>query len=223
MRLAFVAVLAVASPAFAADSPRELLVSAAFGTRDRAIALARIDAAIKCADRVLAHDPADREARLQRAMAIGYRGKLKRNRADLIAARGTFEALVLAQPRDAEAQMALAGWHLGAVIELGSLMARTGLGARKAVGLQALERAIALGGGRSLYPAYASMTLIQLDPDDIARGRKLAEAAVNARVATPIDLLMQRQAAALLTALRPGNGKAAARTAKQLLPFGRLQ
>jgi len=215
--------VAVSTPAFAIDSPRELLVSAAFGTRDRTVALARIDAALAGANAMLASDPTNREARLQRAVAISYRGKLKRDRRDLMAARTAFEGLVASQPRDAEAQMALAGWHLGAVIELGALVARTGLGARKNIGLQALQRAVALGGGRPFFPAFASLTLIQIDPHDMVNGRRLAEAAVTGRATAPIDVIMQRQAAALLTTLRTGNGKAAAHAAKLLLPFGRLQ
>ena len=222
-RLAFAAAaISIASPAFAAESPRQLLVSAAFGTSDKSIALARIDAALKGANAALLRDPADREAGLQRALAISYRGKLNRSRADLVAARAALEALVAAHPRDAEMQMALAGWHLGAVIELGGLIARTGLGARKATGLRALELAMTLGAGRALFPALASLTMVQLNPHDLTAGRRLAEAAVNSRVATPIDHLMQKQAAALLPSLRPGNGKAAVRAARSLAPFGRL-
>jgi hypothetical protein len=218
---AIVAMATPGSPA-AAATPRDFLISAAFATRDKAVALARINAGLRAADLLLAHDPGDREARLQRAVAISYRGKLTRNRADLVAAHQAFEGLVAAQPRDAEAQMALAGWNLGAVVELGPFMARAALGARKATGLQALDRSVALGAGRPLFPAFASLARIQLDPDDVVRSRQLAEAAVQAIAASPIDRIMQRQAAALIPLLRQGNGKAAARAATRLLPFGEL-
>jgi hypothetical protein len=213
----------VASPVRAAASPRELLVSAAFGTRDKAVALARIDLALKGAEAILARQPKDHEARLQRAMALSYRGKLTRNRADLVAARQGFESLVASRPGDAEPLMALAGWNLGAIIELGPLMARAGLGARKAPGIQQLDRAVALGAGRPLFTAFASFTRIQLDPNDIVESRRLAELAIAAIATTQIDKIMQRQAAALLPLLRAGNGKAAAKSATILLPFGRLQ
>jgi hypothetical protein len=216
------AALAMPGPALAAESPRDVLVSAAFATRDEPTALARINSALRAANQLLAHNPADYEARLQRAVAISYRGKLTRSRTDLVAARQAFEGLVAAQPRDAEAQMALAGWNLGAVIELGPFMARTALGARRATGLQALDRSIALGGGRPLFPAFASLTLIQLDPNDVGRARRLAEAAVHENAASPIDRIMQHQAAALIPLLRDGNGKAAAKAATRLLPFGQL-
>ena len=221
--LMLAAAAAVMSCPAAAESPRELLVSAAFNARSKPAALVRIEAALKAADAAIARNAGDREARLQRAIALSYRGKLKRNRGDILAARSAFEALVASNPRDAEAQIALAGWHLGAIIELGPLVARTALGARKNMGLQALERAVMLGGGRALFPAYASLTRIQLNPGDVASARKLAEAALKGRVAVPVDGVMQRQVAALLPALRPDNGKSAASAAKKLLPFGQLQ
>lgn len=214
--------LATPQPSVAAESPRDLLVNAAFATADKVTALAQIDAALRAADQLLAHNPRDYEARLQRAVAISYRGKLMRSRTDLVAARQAFERLVAAQPGDAEAQMALAGWNLGAVIELGPFMARTALGARRTTGMQALYRSIALGGGRPLFPAFASLTLIQLDPNDVDRSRRLAEAAVHDTASSRIDRIMQRQAAALISLLRDGNGKTAAKAATRLLPFGKL-
>jgi hypothetical protein len=219
--IAFAAVAtAVASSAAASESPRELLVSAAFATRDKAAALARIDSALKGAGLLLARNPADREGRLQQALALSYRGKLTRNRADLMSARQGFEALVASQPRDAEAQMALAGWNLGAVVELGPFMARAALGARRSAGLEELDRSVALGAGRALFPAFASLMRIELDPRDIDRARSLAQAALQARAISPIDHIMQRQAAALLPLLRPGKGGEAAKAATRLLPFG---
>lgn len=206
----------------AAESPRELLVSAAFQARDKGTALARIEAAMKGADAILSARPDDREAKLQKAVALSYRGKLKRSRSDIIAARKQFEALVAANPNDPEALMALAGWHLAAVIELGPVVARTALGARKGRGMEALERALKLGGNRAFFPAFASLNRIQINPGDVGAARALAEAAVKGRVSTPMDRIMQSRAAALLKALASGNGKSAAKMADHLLPFGRI-
>lgn len=214
--------LAIACPA-TAEAPREILLSAAFAAQDKGAALARIDAALKGANVLLARNASDQDARLQRALAISYRGKLNRNRADLMTARQVFEGLAVSSPRDAEVQLALAGWHLASVVELGPLMARSVLGASRAKGLQALDRSLALGGGRALFPAFASLTRIQVDPSDVAGARRLAEAAVAAKATAPIDRIMQRQAAALLQSLRAGNGKASAKLAKLLVPFGRLK
>jgi hypothetical protein len=214
---------AITSPAAAAETPREILMSAAFTVTDRAAALSRVDRALKLAEAAVKRDPKNQDARLQRAMAISYRGKLTRSRADVIAARREFEALAAADPRNAEVQLAIAGWHLESVGELGPLLARTALGARKATGVQALGRALALGGDRALFPALASLHRIQLDPGDVAGARRLAEIAIKAGATNPVDRIMQKQAAALLPALRAGDGKAAARAAKTLMPFGRVR
>lgn len=219
---AVAAALAVASPA-AAATPRELLVSAAFSTTDKAVALARISAAEKASAAVLARHPGNGDAKLQHAIAVGYRGQLNRSLRDVKAARRAFEALVAADPKDAEAQMALAGWHLGSIIELGSLAARATLGARRDAGLQALDRAVTLGRGNAFFPGYASMLRIRLHPNDVAAARQLAEAAVRAPAVTPLDRLTKQRAAALLVPLRAGKGKEAAALATRLMAFGRIK
>lgn len=206
-----------------AQSARDLLTSAAFTPTDKATALSRIDRALKSAEAAVARNPQDQEARFQRAVAISYRGKVARSRSDLIASRLGFEAAVASDPRNAEAHMALAGWHLGAVLELGPFLARTALGATRAKGLQALDRSLAQGGDRAFFPAVASLFRIQLDPKDVVGTQRLAETALQASAATPLDRAMQRQVATLLPLLKAGNGKAAAKTAKLLLPFGQVR
>jgi hypothetical protein len=74
-----------------------------------------------------------------------------------------------------------------------------------------------------MFAAFASLTRIQLDPSDVKEARRLAELAVSAVAATHVDKIMQRQAAALLPLLRAGNGKAAAKSATLMLPFGRVE
>lgn len=217
------AISGAAVPAQAyAQSARDILMNAAYSSRDKASALAGINNALVSAQAALKRNPGDQNARLQRGLAISYRGKLTRTRSDVVAARRDFEAVVAAEPRNPDAQMALAGWHLGSIIELGPMVARTVLGARKAVGQQALERSLALGSDRASIPALASLQHIQLDPSDLAGTRRLAEAAVKANANTPFDRIMQKQAATLLVVLRRGNGKAAAAAAESLMPFGRI-
>ena len=212
----------IASPA-AAENARELLMNAAFTPSNKATALGRIDQAIKSADAAVARNPGAQEGRLQQAVAISYRGKVTRSRSDLMAARRGFEAAIASDPRNAEAYLALAGWHLGVVIDVGPFLARTALGASRAKGLEALERSLALCGDHAFFPAVASMLRIQLDPKDVGGAQRLAEAAIKTGAPTPIDRVMQRQAATLLPSLRTGNGLVAAETAKLLLPFGRVR
>lgn len=221
-RSALVAVALCAAPAALAETPRELLTSAAFQTSDKARALTLIGQAIGAADRILMTSPNDREATLQRAVAIGYRAKLTRSRADARASLTTFEALAARNPRDAEAQMVIAGWHLDAIDQLGSFVARTVLGAKEQTGEAALGKAVALGGNRAFYPGLAALMRIRADHNDVAGALALAERAAAAPTPAPLDLQMKRAAAAILPALRAGNGKAAATQARALLPFGKL-
>lgn len=210
-----------ATPAHA-ESARDILVNAAYAAPDKATALRRINLALATANAALKRDPRDNGARLQSGLAISYRGALNRSRSDVVAARRLIEAAVAADPRDAEAQMALAGWHLGAIIELGSMVARAALGARREIGNKALERSLLLGGDHPSFPALAALHRIQLDPSDVAGARRLAEEATREPASTLMDRLMQKQASILLASLRKGNGKAAAATAKALMPFGRV-
>ena len=222
-RLAGLAVMAIAAPAPAATGAADILIVAAYNTPDKATALARIDRALKAAEAALARNPKDKDARLHRALAISYRGKLAKSRNDLMASRREFEAIVAADPQNAEAQLALAGWHLAAINAVGPMLARSMLGARKSVGLQALDRALALGGSRALFPAFAGLTRIQLEPGEVAVAKRLAEAAMKAATPSTIDKVMQRNAAAMLKTLGTEGGQAAAKQARLLAPFGRVR
>ena len=205
-----------------AATPREMLTTAAFTAGDKPTALVQIAAAQAAAEAELRAKPGDREATLVRAMAIGYRAKLKRVRADAIEAKRQFDLLAKADPRDPEAQLVIGGWHLDSVQDLGRMMAGAMLGARATDGLAAIDRAVALGGGQhATYPGVASMMRIRYDATDIARARALAEAAAAAPATTALDRVIQRGAVALLVPLRAGDGKAAAALAVKLLPFAK--
>ncbi|MET0268908.1 MAG: hypothetical protein ABW173_00650 [Sphingomonas sp.] len=196
------------------------MTAAAFQARDKSAALAQIAQAQAQAEAELRAKPGDREATLVRAMAIGYRAKLTRSKADAVQARRLFEALAASDPRDPQAQMVIAGWHLDSIADVGRMLAGAVLGAKSATGLAALDRSVALGGAsHATYPAIASLMRIRLDPSDVARARQLAETAARAPVVTPLDRIMQRNANALLVPLRAGNGKAASALAVKLLPF----
>lgn len=220
--LAFVVAVLIASPLPAAP-PRDTLIDAAFVATEKTAALHQLTAAIVACDAILARDPVNREAKMQRALAIGYRGKLTRSRGDALAARRAFEVLAAADPRDPEAQIALGGWHISAILDVGSMMARTAVGARKAEGLAALDRASRLGANRAAFPAMNALFRIALDKDDIVEARRLAEAAARAPAPTSFDRVTQRRVMAILPALRAGDGKTASAQARALLPFGRLR
>lgn len=213
-------VAVLASPAIAA-SPRDILTNAAFATRDKGAALAQLAQAEAGADAVLARAPGDREAQMSKAMVIGYRAKLNRSRADAVEAHRRFDALAAANPRDPEAQAIVAGWHIDSVSELGAFVAGAALGAKKATGLAALDRSVALGGNRALFPGLAALLRLSLDGADPKAG-PLADAALKGTTPTGADRVVQRSMTPLLAAIRAGNAKATQALAKQLLPFGRV-
>ncbi len=218
--LAFV-LASVASPALAAPTPRELLVQASFVDRDKALAVDRVNAAATATEAMMRATPADREAEMVHAMAVCYRAKLAHSRADALAGRKLLEQVLAKDPRNAEATLALGAWHVGAVYNLGSLMARAALGARKQVGLDALDRSVALGGGRRFFTGVAGLLRLELDPAD-PRGRALAERAAQGQAVVPLDRIMQRAAVAILASVRAGDAARTQALASDLLPFGRL-
>ena len=207
--------------AAAAETPREWLTQASFFDRDIATARRHVEAATQAAGAILARNPRDGEAALMQATAIGYDAKLTGSRSQAIAARTAFEALIAHDPRNAEAQLALGAWHVGVVFKLGRFIGRAALGAQKPVGLAALDRAVALGGNRALFPGLSALLRLELDPSD-PRGLQLAEAASRSATPTPLDRIMQRAAVAILVPLRAHDEHATKIIAAQLLPFGQV-
>lgn len=217
-------IIVAAAPVVARDiGPRALLTIAVFDSTDKATALAGIDAAGKAAAAVLAHAPRNSEARLVKAMAVGYRATLERSRHGAMAARAEIEAVAAADPHNPDAQIAVAGWHLDAIASVGALTARLVLGASRDTGLAALDRAVALQPDRAMVPGLAALMRIRLDPGDVARARSLAEAAVAADAPTALDQALRKRAAALLEPLKAGDGKRASALARTLLPLGRFK
>jgi hypothetical protein len=212
-------VFSVAGAAHAA-TPRDTLIRAAFATRDKDQALTLVNQAIGDAQAILAQNPGDREAKLQQALGIGYRGQLKRSPTDAKTAHAQLQALASSDPRDAETQVAVAGWHLTAVGDLGNFLARTVLGASRDQGYAALNRAVALGGNRAFFPGYAALIRIKLDSGDTATPLGLAQRAAADPAPSPIDRILQRAAIRIIPLLQAGKGAEAAQLAKQLLPFG---
>ncbi|WP_375397754.1 hypothetical protein [uncultured Sphingomonas sp.] len=214
------AIVVVATP-LGATTPRENLVQVAFYPQDRTQALVAIGQIEADTRATLQRAPGDREARMVNAMATSYRAKLANNRADAIAARSMFEALVASNPRDPEAQVALGGWHVSSVVALGGLIARGALGARKSTGLEALDAAVRLGGGRAAFSAIAGLLRLQLDGGD-PRAAQLIEAGACGATPTMLDRLMQRNAQRMAAILKRGDKAQIRRAASQLMPLGQL-
>jgi hypothetical protein len=211
---------ALLSPAAAlAQSPRDLLIQAAFEDRTKAPALAKVERARTVAAATADRAPNDQEAVVVGATALGYRAKLTGSRSEALAARRAFEAAAARFPRNAEAQLALGAWHLGIIEKVGRLVGRAAMGAQKGVGLAAIDRAVALGGDRAMFMGLAALLRLQADPAD-PRARALVERAARAPTPTAIDRYMQRAATSMLAPLRTGDTKAVRALADRSLPFG---
>ncbi|WP_254601866.1 hypothetical protein [Sphingomonas bacterium] len=215
-----IAAAAIVAPGQAA-TPRDLLTAAAFQSTDRQQALALVNQAAAQSEALLAAQRNSREGLLQHAMAIGYRAALTKKPGDARESRKMFEALVAANPRDPEFQLAIGGWHLDTIAA--GFLAKTVLDARKDVGLDAVNKAVALGGDRAFFKGLAAMMRIRLDPADVDVALALAQQAAAAPAPTPLDRIVKRDAEAMLLPLRAGDGKAAAALARKLLPFGRIR
>jgi len=220
---AAIAVCFAFSSVASAATPRDTLIRAAFLTHDKAEALTLVNAAYAETRTTLAQAPGDREAKLQQALAIGYRGQLNRALGDAKAAHAALVSLAASAPQDAEAQIALAGWHLTAVGDLGNFLARSVLGASRSVGLATLDQAVALGGNHAFFPGYAALIRIKLNSSDVATALKLAQRSVADAATTPTDRVVQQRAARLIPLLQGGNGAGASQLAAQLLPFGTVK
>lgn len=217
MRIAWqaaaLAALCWSLPTGAAEPVRDALTQASFGDHDRATALRRVEAAL-----IDLRDDVGAEAAVLRATALGYRAKLTGSRSDVANARKQYEAVLAAQPRNAEAQLGLGAWHMSVVGKAGALLGRM-FGASRGKGEAALDTAVALGGDRAFYAGLAALFRIRADPED-ARGRQLAEQAAKAGTPTGLDRIMQRSANAVLAQLRAGHKSEARALAQRLLPMG---
>ncbi len=219
---AAIAITLVVPVSVGAVTPRETLIRAAFMTHDKAEALTLVNQAYAQTKATLAQAPGDAEAKLQQALAIGYRGQLSRALGDAKAAHAALAAFAAANPRDPEAQVAIAGWHLTAVGDLGNFLARSVLGASRAQGLASLDQAVALGGNHAFFPGYAALIRIKLNSSDTATALQLAKRSAGDQATTPIDRILQRAAVRLIPLLQAGDGAGASKLAAQLLPFGTL-
>lgn len=210
--------LAVATSPATAQTPRELLLHAAFEDRSREAALAKVDRARALALAASARFPSDQESAVLAATAQGYRAKLTGNRGEAMAAKRQFDAVAARFPRNPEALLGLGAWHLGILNRAGALLGRV-VGARRSVAISCLDRSVAQGGDRAMFPGLAGMMLIEANGKD-SHGRELVERAVRSATPTPLDRIVQRAAVQVAAALRRGDTKAATALADRLAPFG---
>ena len=201
---------------------RSQLVAAAFQATTKEQALQMLDWALGDANAALQKNPADVDAVLQRALIIGYRGKLKKNAGDAKEARKDRETARAMAPDNALAWAALGGWHGDAIIDVGAMLAGMALGAKKGEATRNFETAIAKEPANPIYPAYYAIMLLRLDKDTTAKAQGLLQTAVGLKAHDGFESLMKTRAAQLLAPLKAGNPELARSLAVQLAPFGKI-
>jgi tetratricopeptide (TPR) repeat protein len=199
---------------------RSVLAVAAYRTADKERAARLCDNAAQLADEALAKRPGYAPALLQKGIAIGYVAKLKRSPGLAKEARKLMDQARAAAPDDALAWAALGGWHGESVATLGSFVAGTVLGAKKADGVRAFETALTKDPKSPVTPTFYAFTLLSLDADNAPRARDLLAQAIRATPRDGFEALLKRQAEQVLPLLQKGDAAGARALAKRLGPFG---
>lgn len=204
-------------------SARALLVRAAYLARTRSEALALIAEAERDAAAAVALDPANREALLQRAAALGYRARFERSRSKGAAGRDQLRDITRRFPDWDAGWIALALWHGEALDTLGRLVARTALGASSDAMGRDFARAAALDPASPVTPAAQGMMLLRLGEGDPEAARRLLARAQSLPARDAYEALLQRQAAQVLAELDRAGVKAARQRAQALAPFAAIE
>lgn len=199
---------------------RSTLNIAGFDTRDKARAKALLAEAERDFDAAIVKAANNQEARVQKAISVGYRAKLTQSPGDAKLARKLMEAALAMGRRDALANAALGGWHGGGVATLGRFMASTVLGAN----LKDMERhfAVALADepDQVIHPVTFGFVLLDVDAGNARRAAALLRAAAKLPARDAFDRLNQRAAAAVLAKIDAGDAKGARTLSRKLQPFG---
>jgi len=201
---------------------RAALIVAAFETTDKARALSLVEAAEHDFDASLAKAPANNDALLQKATAIGYRAKLTRSPGLAKETRQLMEAAVAREPGNGLAWASIGGWHAASISTLGKFVAGTLIGAKLDTALKDFDTALAKEPKNLIHRVYYAFTLLDLDPGNTVRAAALLREAERLPARDGYEALIKRGSAQVLPLLDRGDTRAARLLAKRLLPFGAL-
>lgn len=196
---------------------------AAWQSTEKLDAKVLLDAANADIARVLARNPGNLDALLQRGVTTGYIAKLMKSPGLAKDARRDFEAVLAKRPEDPLALAAMGGWHGESVATLGKFLAGTALGARESEALRFYEKAAASTAGDPAVPVFYATTLLNLSVRNAPKAKALLDRAAKAPPADGFDRLMQRNAAAILAALETGDVASARSLATRLGPLGSVK
>lgn len=201
---------------------RATLIEASFDTIERDRAKTLIDQADHDLDAALAKDPANLEAALIKAQAVGYRGKLAKSPGLAKETRARIEAVLARDPNYGLAWSSLAGWHAAGVATLGKFLAGTVLGASTKVAVADFETALAKDPRNPVEFAFYGLTLLDLDVANAPRATQLLETVTKLPARDAYEAMLKRATAQVLPLLASGDTKGAQALARRLLPFGKL-
>lgn len=187
---------------------------------DKDRAKTAIAAAERDFDGAIAKAPNNLEARIQKAIAVGYRAKLDRSPGEAKDTRRLMEAILVRDPNYAFANAALGAWHGGAVATLGSFVASAVLGANR----KDMDRYFATAMSRDpknvIHPLTYAFTLIDIDAANAAKVTQLLKQAVAMPPRDAFETQNRKAAQQVLALLMAGDAKGARTLAKRLQPFG---
>lgn len=201
---------------------RAQLVIAGYQVRDKAVALAQVERAEKDFDAALAKAPADIDAQLQKAIAIGFRAKLTKGIGLGKDTKRRFEAIRARRPADPLVWAAIGGWHGGAVATVGSFIAGSVLGAKKAEVDRCFGEALKLAPTNPAYRTLYAMTLLDLDTDNGGKAAAVLKGIGQLPAADAYEALIRAQGAQIAAKLAAGDAKGAQVLARKLQAFGGL-
>ena len=211
-----------ATPASLTLAGRAQLAVAAYETRDKAAALALVERAEKDFDAALARNPGDVAAQTQKAVAIGYRAKLTKSPGLGKDARRRFEVIRAANPLNATAWAAVAGWHGGAIATLGNFMASTVLSAKKDEIDPGFAKAFKLDPTNPVHRVIYAQTLLDMGTDNALKAAQALQGIGQMPAHDGFEALVRSQGVQIAAALKTGDVKAAQRLSRQSQAFGTI-
>ncbi len=196
---------------------------AVYNTADRVEAKQMLERAEADFAGALTLSPGNQEAILQQAITVGYRAKLANSPGLAKDARKGIEAAIAKNPRDPLALAALGGWHGESVATLGSFVANTALGAKKADSIRYFDKAMALNPEGPAVPTFYAFTLLALDAKNAPQAKALLARADTSKPADGFEALLQRNARDVLALLTKGDMDGARTLAKRRSPLGAVK
>lgn len=201
---------------------RATLITASFDTTSRDRARALVDMAEHDFDAALLLAPNDIDAQLQKATAVGYRGKLAKSPALAKETRSRMEAVLARDPANGLAWASLGGWNAGAVSTIGKFLAGTLLGANAHVAMTDFETALAKDPRNPVHPAFYGLTLLDLGTENTPRALQVLQMAARDPARDAYEALLKKAVTQVIPLIVSGDVRGAQALARKLLPFGKL-